>query len=375
MRIAVNTRLLLLGKLDGIGWFTYETLKRITTQHGEHEFLFLFDRPFSQEFIFSKNITPLIVSPPARHPVLWYTWFEFSIPRILEKYKADIFFSPDGYLSLRSRIPSLAVIHDINFHHRPEDLPPASRIYYRSFFPRFANRADRIVTVSNYSKSDICESYNIPEEKVQVVYNGANPSYSPLSDEETLEARQKFTDGIPYFVFVGTLHPRKNIPRLLKAFDKFRDEHSSPFNMVIVGEKMFMTREIEQTIYRMTNKNDVVFTGRLSPEDLRCVLGAATALTFVPLFEGFGIPAVEAMYCDTPILASNVTSLPEVAGDAALFVDPYNIPAIKEGMLELANNADTRNQLRIKGREQRRKFSWDKTAEKLWENIEELIRM
>src|SRR5512139_2040469 len=100
MRIAVNTRLLIKDKLEGIGWFTYETLKRITRKHPEHEFIFLFDRPFDKEFIFAQNIIPVIITPEARHPILWYLWFEYSVPRALKKYKADIFLSPDGYLSL-----------------------------------------------------------------------------------------------------------------------------------------------------------------------------------------------------------------------------------------------------------------------------------
>ena len=181
MRIAVNTRLLLEGKLDGIGWFTFETFKRITRGHPEHEFIFLFDRPYSPEFIFSENIKPVIIGPPARHPVLWYAWFEYSVPSVLQKYDADVFISPDGFLSLKTMVPSLAVIHDINFHHRPEDLPVFTRMFYNRFFPLYAKKADIIVTVSEYSRQDICKSYSIPADKVNVVYNGANPAFRPLS--------------------------------------------------------------------------------------------------------------------------------------------------------------------------------------------------
>ena len=122
MKIAVNTRLLLKDKLEGIGWFSYETLKRITTQHPEHQFYFIFDRPFTDEFIFSYNIEPVVIGPPARHPVLWYYWFEFRLPGLLKKINPDIFLSPDGYLSLKSHFKSIAVIHDLNFIHYP--LPP-----------------------------------------------------------------------------------------------------------------------------------------------------------------------------------------------------------------------------------------------------------
>jgi glycosyltransferase involved in cell wall biosynthesis len=373
MKIAVNTRLLLPDRLDGIGWYSYETLRRITRSHPEHEFIFFFDRAYSYEFIFSGNIKPVVLPPQSRHPVLWHIWFEWSVTSALKKYQADLFLSPDGYLSLSTTVPSIAVIHDINFHHRPQDLPLANRIYYRHYFPKFAGKATRIVTVSNYSKQDICTSYNIPEKKVRVVYNGAGESYGPISDDAANEVRANYTSGLPYFVFVGTLHPRKNIPRLLKAFDGFRRTFPEPYKMVIVGERMFLTSEIITTIKQMQHSDDIVFTGRLSPGELKNVIGGATALTFVPLFEGFGIPLLEAMYCDTPVMASDVTSLPEVGGDAVLYVDPFDIETIRYGMEQLAGDENLRNELVARGRSQRTKFSWDKSAEGLWQEIEEVL--
>jgi glycosyltransferase involved in cell wall biosynthesis len=373
MRIAVNTRLLLAGKLDGTGWFTYETFKRITQNHPEYEFIFMFDRPYSKEFIFSDNIRPVILRPPARHPVLWYAWFEYSVPAALLKYDADIFISPDGYLSLKTSVPSLAVIHDINFHHRPEDLPYLTRLFYRNFFPLYAKKAEIVVTVSEYSRQDICKSYDIPPEKVHVVSNGANTLFRPLSREETVKVRDTYTEGNPYFIFVGNLHPRKNVARLLQAYDIFRGKITGDYRMIIVGEKMFMTSEIEKVLKQMKHATEIIFTGWLDPESLRMVTGGATALTFVPLFEGFGIPVVEAMYCDTPVLASNVTSLPEVAGNAAIYADPYNVQSIADQMINIATNENLRKDLIQKGRIRRQNFSWDKTAEGLWNCIGKLI--
>jgi hypothetical protein len=155
MKIAVNTRLLLPEKLDGIGWFTFQVLRRLAANHPEHQFLFLFDRSFDYRFVFSDNITPLVIPPVTRHPVLWYLWLEWMVPRVLRRFRADIFFSPDGLIPLSLKIPCVTVIHDINFHHRPLDLPFASRWYYRHYFPGFARKATRIATVSEYSKSDI----------------------------------------------------------------------------------------------------------------------------------------------------------------------------------------------------------------------------
>ncbi|MCK5134708.1 MAG: glycosyltransferase family 4 protein [Bacteroidales bacterium] len=371
--IAVNTRLLMPGKLDGIGWFTYETLRRITAANPNYHFLFLFDRNYSKEVVFGENVTPVILRPPTRHPVLWYYWFEWRINAFLKKAKPDLFLSTDGFLPLRSKIPSVAVIHDISFEHRPGDLPWLVRKYYRYFFPRFARKASRIFTVSEYSRRDIINQYDVAEEKVDMAYNGANERYQPLTEERAAEVRNEFTAGSPYFVFVGSLHPRKNITNLLKAFQLFKDENRGNYKLVLVGEKFFLTRPMEEQMEKMNNKKDVIFTGRLSPTRLNDVLGAAWAMTFVPYFEGFGIPIVEAMKCDIPVIASKVTSLPEIAGDAAVFVAPESPGSIRDGMIRIVREPGLRQEMIEKGRKRREQFSWDHTANQLWGSIQHVL--
>jgi glycosyltransferase involved in cell wall biosynthesis len=364
--IAVNTRLLMPGKLDGIGWFTFETLKRITRDHPETRFYFLFDRKYTGEVIFGENVTPVILRPAARHPVLWYYWFECRVRAFLKRVRPDLFLSTDGFLPLHSDLPSVLVIHDINFEHRPGDLPWLARNYYRRFFPRYARKADRVVTVSEYSRRDIINQYEVPEEKVDLAYNGANELFKPLSDAQAAEVRNKYTGGAPYFIFVGSLHPRKNITNLLKAFQLFKDENKSNYKLVIVGEKFFLTGAMEEQLERMPGRDDVIFTGRLSPDQLNEVLGASWAMTFVPHFEGFGIPIVEAMRCDIPVIASNVTSLPEIAGDAALFVAPDSPGSIRDAMTRIVKEKRLRDELITRGRLRRELFSWDDTARMLW---------
>ena len=381
MLIAVNTRLLLKDKLEGIGWFTYESLKRITKSHPEHKFLFLFDRPFSEEFIFSDNVSPMVVGPPARHPFLWYWWFEQSLPKVFHKYEPDLFLSPDGFLSLSNIAPagtkeckSLAVIHDLNFEYYPQDIPFLARKYFQRYFPRYAKKANRIATVSEYSKQDISKLYKVPSEKIDVVYDGANEVFTPApKGERSLKLPLGLGQVESFFLFVGALSPRKNVARLLQAFDKFKKTEPSKIKLVIAGEKMWKTADVEAAYNSMQFKNDVVFTGRLGIHDLKEVMAAALALVFVPYFEGFGIPIVEAMYCDVPVITSNVTSMPEVAGNAALLVDPFSVDSIKEGMLRIYKDEILRNQLIENGRKQREKFSWDKTAETLWGSIEKTI--
>lgn len=369
MLIAVNTRLLIPDRLDGIGWFTSETLKRITTSHPEHQFLFLFDRQIPDQFVFSSNIEPLSLFPPARHPVLWHWWMEYSVGKILRSRNPDLFLSPDGYLCLSSDTPSLPVIHDINFHHRPADLPFPTREYYRRQFPKFTRKAIRIATVSEYSKQDIAQSYSIDPEKIDVVYNGVNPIFRPVSKEEREKTRSRLTAGEGYFLFVGMIHPRKNLINLLLAFDQFKELSHDGIKLIIVGEPMFRNRMLWSTLKKMKFRDEVKFIGRQSPEQLRLILGSALALTFVSFIEGFGIPILEAMQCDVPVITSNTTSMPEISGGAALLVDPFSVGSIKKGLLRITEDSKLRDDLIAMGRKQREKFSWEKTSGKLWSSM------
>jgi len=373
LRIAVNTRLLLHGKLEGIGWFTYENLKRITVSHPEHEFYFIFDRPCHEEFIFSSNVKPIIIGPQARHPVLYFIWFELSVRYILKKIKADLFLSPDGYLSLSSKVPSVVVFHDLNFEHYPADLPGAERWYYRTFFNRYARKARRIATVSEFSRADIVKQYGIDPALIDVVYNGANEYYTPIDAETKNATRTRHTGGRPYFLFVGALHPRKNLVNLFRAFDIFKETDTSDSVLIIAGAKKWWTGEIENVYKEMKFSHCVVFAGRLETAEMRNVLGSATALTYVSYFEGFGIPIVEAFRCGTPVITSNVTSMPEIAGKAALLVDPFNPNDIAAAMSSIATDQSLRQQLISAGFERAEVFTWDKSAKRLWQTIEKVM--
>lgn len=374
MNIAVNCRLLQKGKLEGIGWFMFENLKRITLNHPEHQFYFIFDREFDSSFIFAENVKPIIIGPPTRHPFLWYLWFEWRLPSLLKRIKADLFFSPDGYLSLRSNIPQVSTIHDINFAHRPEDLPFWTRHYYNFFFPKFASKADRICTVSEYSRKDICKTYGIDESMIDVVFNGANENYKPLSEAEKQAGRIKYANGSEYFIFIGSIHPRKNLDNLIKAFKAFSVKTNSDVKLLIVGAQMWKSKVEEPAPNLIRGQGSkVLFLGRLEAEELHEVLGSAMAMTFIPWFEGFGIPVLEAMYAGVPVLTSTETSLPEVGGEAVLYAHPGDVEEISNQMERLTANTDLREELIQKGLVQKDKFSWDKSADLVWRCLECVI--
>ncbi len=373
MLIAVNTRLLIKNRIDGTGWFINETLKRITRDHPEHKFVFFFDRQFSNDFIFSDNITARVIHPQARHPFLWYWWFEYSLTRALKKLKPDIFISPDGFLPLSIKIPCIPVIHDLNFFHRPNDLPRMVRNYYNRYFPKFAEKATRIITVSEYSRKDIAESYDIDTDIIDVVYNGADKIFKPATEIEKNETKKRFFSGKDYFVYAGSLHPRKNISALLQAFEDFKKETGSDMKLVLAGETLFITPGMKKKLKHMNYSNDVILTGRVSTEDMRLIISSATVMTFVSHYEGFGIPVLESMQCGVPVIASNVTSIPEVAGVAALYINPGKPETILEAMKKITKDIKLRENLIKKGFVQSRNFSWEKTAKALWNSVEKVL--
>jgi glycosyltransferase involved in cell wall biosynthesis len=375
MKIIVNTRLLLPGKLSGIGWFTYHTVKRIVEKHPEHQFIFLFDRKFDEQFIFGSNVIPEVIYPPTRHPILSYIWLEYAIVSTFRKHKPDIFFSPDGFLSLKiDNVLSLPVIHDLNFEYYPGDLRMADRHFYRYFFPKYAKLAKRVITVSEYTKNDIVATYHVSPDKIDVAYNGSNELYTSVSEEVKSKVKAKITNNCDFFIYLGVLVPRKNVVRLLLAYEEFKKRSGNDVKLVIVGQKLFLTAEIEKTYNNSDFKSDIIFTGHLDTNELKDILGSALSLLYVSYFEGFGIPIIEAMNADVPVITSNVTAMPEVAGDAALLIDPFSVESISNAMLDIYNSEKLRTSLIEKGRVRRQVFSWDRTAEQVWQSIEKCVQ-
>jgi glycosyltransferase involved in cell wall biosynthesis len=370
MTIAVNCWVLRQKKLDGIGFFTVNTISRVIRNNPEVKFVILCDKNYSEKYFDFKNVTLKKVFPPFRHPLLYFFYMEFVMTFVLKKIKPDVFVSAEGFLSLTSSCKQLPVIYDLNFEHFPENLAFKNRVYFKFFFKRFAKKANRIATISEYSKFDIVNFYGIAQQKIDNVSCGINSNFKPLDTDDKISAKQKFSDGKPYFFFIGSVHPRKNVNRLLQAFIHFKDQTDSDFNLVIGGSMMWNNSDIIQTYESTKYKNNIKFIGRLSDEDLRLALGAAYALAFVPVFEGFGLPIVEAFEANVPVLTSNVTSLPEVAGEAAIYADPFNVNDITAGLIKLYKNENGLiEDLIIKGKIQKSKFSWERTASLLWQSI------
>lgn len=368
MRIGVNARFLLPGRLEGIGRFSDEVLKRWTQSSPETEFVFFFDRPNDPRYVYGPNVKPVVLFPPARHPLLYLAWFEGRLPAALKG--CDAFFSPDGYLSLRAdpRLPQYPVFHDLAFERFPGDIDLFHRIHYRTMFPRYAKRAKKIFVVSECTRSDVARFYGT--DNATVVGGGAASHFFP-TDGRT--AREKI--GGRYFLYAGAIQPRKNVVGLLNAFDLHKKNTGSAIKLVLAGRKAWKFAGAEIAYQNMTHKNDVVFTGYVADSELNELYAGATALVYVSFFEGFGLPILEAFHAETAVICSDVSSMPEVAGDAALLVSPREPESIAGAMLRLDETLgdaarELRRQLIARGRRRRELFGWDKAANIVAQTVE-----
>jgi len=373
MKIAVNARFLIKGKMEGIGWYSHEVIRRMVAEHPEHEFHLIFDRPYDPDFIFGSNVIPHVLFPPARHPFLWWIWFEWSLPYLIRRIDPDVFFSPDGYLSLSLEIPQVMVMHDLAFLHFPGQIPFLVRKYYRHFVPRFLRKAAHVCAVSTATLLDIAANYFLPENKMSVAYNGCKEEFRPLDESQIREVRLRYSGGSPYFLFVGAMHPRKNIPNLIRGFGVFKKQSGASVKLLLVGRQAWLTREIQVAFDESAYQLDIVFLPYLQPGELALLTGAALAAVAPSHLEGFGVPVLEALQCDVPVLVSDRFSLPEVGGPGALRFDPSDPDAIGQAMSEIMDERKRQECIDL-GRAHRTHFSWDASARHIFAQLESVVK-
>lgn len=369
MRIAVNTRFLLDKQLEGYGYFTKEVLTLLTRQHPEHQFHFFFDRPFSKDFLFAANVTGHVLWPAARHPLLWKYWFDVQVPLQLKRLNADVFLSPDGQASLTTGTPQCLVVHDLGFLHHPMGYKKTHLAYYRHYTPKFIRKAKTVATVSQFSKDDIVKQYNTPAEKISVVYNGVKDIYVPAPFEEQAATKEEYTGGREYFLYAGSIHPRKNIINLLKAFSVFKRRMQSSFKLALAGRMAWKNEDFFALLKTYKYKEDVVLTGYVEEKEMARLIASAYALVYPSHFEGFGVPVLEAARCGVPVLTSKDSAMQEITAGNALYFDPTNVDDMAYKLMFIYKNEGERAALIGKGKVIAAGYTWQRTADALWECV------
>lgn len=287
---------------------------------------------------------------------------------LMKNRSLDVFFTPSHYLPLFAPKKSVVSILDVSYIYFPELFKKKDLIQLKKWTEYSANKSRKILTISSSSKSDIINEYRVSEDKVEVIYPGINTSLGTGNTLKMEDIEKKFGIKSKYILFVGTIQPRKNIKRLIEAYSKIDTEVS----LVIVGRRGWQYEEILNAPEAFGVKEKVNFLENVSDEDLPSLYKNAEFFILPSLYEGFGIPVLEAMNYGIPVITSKVSSLPEVGGDAALYIDPENVSDIASKMEKLLKDNDLRQELIRKGKKQMEKFSWENSATQTLKVLEEV---
>lgn len=367
MRIGINARLFIKGKMEGVATYIHENVKRMIANHPEDTFILFFDRSIDFDHLTTlDNVIAVKVFPPTRHPILWEIWWQYRIPHLLKKYKVDVFYTGEVFMPRKTSVPKVIVSHDLAYLHYPEQIPNPVLSYYKRTYPLNHKQADKIIAVSEATKQDVINQYGIPENKIDVIHNASPSGFKTLDENQKEIVREKYTDGKAYFAYLGSFHPRKNIVNLIKGFEHFKSNSQTDHKLLLMGRWAWKTEKIKSALNNSIHRNDIVLVEDVGEEKYKLV-AASEGLCYISLFEGFGIPILEGFSAGVPIISSNVSSMPEVAGDAALLVDPNSPEAIGNAMNDLAENNSLRDSLIQKGFERVKVFDWDKSAAKTYE--------
>ncbi len=369
MIIAVNTRFLAGDRQGYHGNFIFECLTRLIKKYPQHQFICIFDRPCDEDFLSSKNLTSVVTGPQAKNSLLLQYWFNYKVPAVLRKYKADVFVSMDGICSLRTKLPQCLLLPDTSFLQNPQFFKKDKLRFYKKFTAKFLAKAGSLATVSESSKTVMVDQYKINAGKVDVVYGGIDDIFRPISAEEKEIIKETYADGKEYFLFTGNIDLRNNLMNLLKAFSFFKKRQKSNMMLLIAGQQDENYEQFTKDLKTFKFRNEVRQLGELPKEELTKITAAAYAFVYPSFYEDFAIPPLQAMRCEVPVITSNTGSLQELCGEAALYAVPADFKDIAEKMMLVFKDENKAKELIKAGKTQVQRYHWDKTASLLWQTI------
>lgn len=359
MNIAIDATRAIVPRWGGIENYTYYLIHALARTHGAHQLTLLTQtcqesRPLPQGLgIVRKEIRP---------PRLW-TQLGLSRETLNPSYDVLLLSGQNVPLLYNWRLPTVVVFHDLSPTLNPEQYRFPGILYLRLFSFLAAKLATHIIAVSEATKNDLIRFYHVRPDKVTVIPEGFDGKvFYQRSQDEVKAVREKYGIGEDYVLFIGTVQPRKNISRLIEAFAQVKQEVTSSLELVVAGKPGWKNEEIYAAPSRLRIKESVRFLDHVGDEDLPALISGAKMLAYPSLFEGFGLVILEAQACGVPVLTSNLSSMPEAAGEAAVLVDPYEVEDIARGMKRLLTDPELVKELVGKGRENVRDFTWEKAA-------------
>ncbi|MBW9221790.1 glycosyltransferase family 4 protein [Methanothermococcus sp. SCGC AD-155-C09] len=349
--------------LTGVGTYVYNLIKELSKDNNDNLFLI----NYTENNIFNLNSViidnPFNFLPKKYAYYSWHIYLNYYLKN--KKLDLDIIHSPENvtlFIKLKEGQKKVITVHDIMAFRFPDISDIITRYRYKFLLPKTLRTADKIISDSYSTKKDIIKYFKIPEDNVKVIHLGVDEDYKPLSKEEINNIKRKHNINYPFILYTGGLAPNKNVERLIYAFYKLKKQLPK-YKLIITGIKRYKYKSIFETIDKLNLQKDVIFTGYVPDEDLPGLYNAADLFVYPSIYEGFGLPPLEAMACGTPVITSNTSSLPEVVGNAGIIIDPYDVDRLSRAMYEVLSNDGLREELRKKGLKRAKLFNWRKTAE------------
>jgi glycosyltransferase involved in cell wall biosynthesis len=368
VRIAIDARKL---RDYGIGTYIRNLLRHLSRLDSATEYVLLC-RPEDRELASNLGSNFRCVLEPARP---YSVQEQFRIPLALRRERASLLHEPHYVLPPLTPCRSVVTIHDCIHLRFPQYLPSrAAYAYARGSLWAATHRADRVLTVSEASKKDILDYFHIPETKIDVIYNAIDERFNePPAPDEIERVKERYQLNDPFVLYAGNIKPHKNLERLIEAFHMFRRPPFENVKLLIIGDEITKYPTLRRAVHRLKLHKHVRFFGFVPDQTLAALYRLAAVFVFPSLYEGFGLPPLEAMASGAPVITSNVSSLPEVVGDAAVLIDPYNPEAIADAMRRVLSDESLRQQLKERGHIRARHFSWDRSIQRVHEIYQEVL--
>jgi glycosyltransferase involved in cell wall biosynthesis len=370
MRIAFDGTTLRPGR-TGVGYYTEHLLHHLAQQRPEDDVIVLSNGPVDTTRPLPARVR--VDASTSRIPRM--VWMQTHAPRALRRLRPDIAHFTNGMVPLASPVPTVVTIHDMSLTLYPRYHPARRVLLNRPLVDLAARRADAIITVSESAKRDIIRFYGLPSDRVHVVHEAAAPTFRRVDDAAGLDrVRRLYALPERFILYVGTVEPRKNLPKLIEGFAERHRRGDLPHQLVCVGPYGWLSRDIESLLARLDVKDAVRFAGYLPFDDLPALYTLAEMFVFPSLYEGFGLPVIEAMACGVPVVTGDVAALNEVAGNAVERVASLDAASLGDVMVKLARSGERREELRRLGLERSRLFSWDLAARETLDVYEYALR-
>ncbi len=370
MRIGIDASRATAARRTGTENYSLHLIRALLALDGPHEFRLYFNQPPPPD-LFPVDVEQRVIPFPR-------LWTHVRLSWEMARQAPDLLFVPSHVLPLIHPRRSVVTVHDLGYHYYPETHTLSQNLYLRASTRFNARAAARVVADSEATRRDLMRYYGTPGDKISVVYPGRDESLAPVRDAALLAAvRERYGLRGSYLLYVGTLHPRKNLARLVQAFGALlgsATELPPDLLLVLAGKKGWLYDDILAEVRRLGLGGRVILTGYVPDEDLAALLSGARAFVYPSLYEGFGLPVLEAMACGTPVVCSDAASLPEVAGDAALTVAPLDTEALAAALARILTDTALRQSLIERGFQQTTRFSWHRCAQETMAVLEDVGR-